>query len=139
MIANKMDNVINQIEDDHRRMRREVLIRQVLHTLRDTIQLRGMSPETPVDEVRADFTDESARVISHLVEAVEILEAIIFASDGCMGHRQCAHSMEPWQRARALLQGKWEAYEERKPWPSITSGEPREETRYPQGSPEGQG
>jgi len=41
-------------------------------------------------------------------EAVDILEAIIFASDGCAGHKDCNHSMEPWQRARAYLQEyKW--------------------------------
>lgn len=36
-------------------------------------------------------------------EAVTILRDIIYASDLCQGHRDCAHSMEPWQRARALL------------------------------------
>jgi hypothetical protein len=36
-------------------------------------------------------------------EALEILEAIIYASDGCRGHAGCNHSMEPWRRARALL------------------------------------
>jgi hypothetical protein len=41
----------------------------------------------------------------HLVreEALDILEAIIYASDGCVGHRDCNHSMLPWQRARAIL------------------------------------
>ena len=33
----------------------------------------------------------------------EVIEAIINASDGCVGHRHCNHSMEPWQRARAIL------------------------------------
>jgi hypothetical protein len=51
-------------------------------------------------------------------ELENVLEAIIFASDGCVGHRQCAHSMEPWQRARALLQGKWEVEcDPRREWP----------------------
>jgi hypothetical protein len=63
------------------------------------------------------MTDETARVIAPLVEAVDILEAIIFASDGCQGHKGCIHSMEPWQRARALLRGKWEADESRGEWP----------------------
>ena len=31
------------------------------------------------------------------------LAAIIHASDQCRGHRECGHSMEPWQRARTLL------------------------------------
>jgi hypothetical protein len=33
----------------------------------------------------------------------EALEAIIYASDGCQGHAGCNHSMEPWQKARALV------------------------------------
>ncbi len=33
----------------------------------------------------------------------EALEQIIFASDQCRGHADCAHSMQPWQDARALL------------------------------------
>jgi hypothetical protein len=36
-------------------------------------------------------------------DAVAILRAIIDASDQCQGHRDCNHSMEPWQRARRLL------------------------------------
>ena len=36
-------------------------------------------------------------------EVVEALQKIIYASDQCYGHRDCGHSMEPWQRARALL------------------------------------
>ena len=70
-------------------------------------------------------TDEARReralVIAPLVEAVEILEAIIYASDGCVGHRQCTHSMEPWQRARAFLKGKWEA-DERSAWLDVMTG-----------------
>lgn len=104
-----MTEMIRQLEHDQRRMRREVLLRRVLHGLQETIQLRGKTPETPIDDVRVEFTDVSVRYLAPLVEAVQILEDIIFASDGCVGHRQCAHSMEPWQRARALLQGKWDA------------------------------
>lgn len=41
-------------------------------------------------------------------EALDILEAIIYASDSCAGHRDCNHTMEPWQRARAFLHAhKW--------------------------------
>jgi hypothetical protein len=36
-------------------------------------------------------------------EAVIILRDIIYASDRCHGHRGCEHSMEPWQRGRALI------------------------------------
>lgn len=32
-----------------------------------------------------------------------ILTDIIYASDGCVGHGNCNHSIEPWKRARAVL------------------------------------
>jgi hypothetical protein len=119
-----------QIDDDHKRIRREVLTRRILYSLRSTIQLRGKWPETPVHDVIVDFTDKSAAYVAPLIEAIDILEAIIFASDGCVGHRECAHSMEPWQRARALLQGKWEADNgERETWPDVDEShesEPRD-------------
>lgn len=115
-----MKNIEIEALNDQRRMRREALVRRVAHILRGTVQLVGMTPETPVDDVRVEFTDRSARVLAQLVEAVFILEEIIYASDWCMGHRECAHSMEPWQRARALLAGKWKADEPwaDEPWPS---------------------
>jgi len=107
---------------DTRKMRRAALLRRVLDGLIRTVQLEGMIPDRPLgaDDVRAYFTNESAIYITPLVEAVDILEEIIFASDGCMGHRHCAHSMEPWQRARDLLKGKW-AYESGSPrtWPPM--------------------
>lgn len=31
------------------------------------------------------------------------LRDIIYASDGCVGHRECNHSIEPWKRARRLI------------------------------------
>jgi hypothetical protein len=109
---------IKQLEDNQRRLRREVLIRRVLHTLERTVRLRPITPDARVEDVYIEFTNESASVVGQLVEAVEILEAIIWASDGCMGHKHCIHSMEPWERARALLQGKWEAETgERRVWP----------------------
>ena len=108
-----------QLADEQRDIRKEVLIRRVLHQLRDTVQLQGVTPETKTDDVVACLTDESVQIIATLVEAVDILEAIIWASDGCIGHRDCAHSMEPWQRARALLAGKWQAYEDRSEWPNV--------------------
>jgi hypothetical protein len=107
-----------QLMDDQKRHRREALLRCVLYSLEDTIQLQGMKPDTPVDEVMVRFTEESAAIIAPLIEAVEILETIIWASDGCMGHRGCFHTMEPWTRARALLQGKWDAYEDNRAWPA---------------------
>ena len=100
-------------------MRKEILIRLVLHQLEQSVQLQGIMPETPVDDVRARMTDESAKIVATLVEAVDILEAIIWASDGCRGHRDCMHTMEPWQRARAWLAGKWQAYEDRSKWPTV--------------------
>ncbi len=121
-----MTEMIQQLEDNNRRLRREVLLRRVLDGLLATARLRGMTPETPVDDVRIEFTNVSAAYLAPLIEAVEILEDIIFASDGCMGHRQCVHSMEPWQRARALLQGKWEADTgERRDWPSVDASADR--------------
>ena len=111
------NEIMQRAEDDRNRIRREVLMRRVLDGLRRTVQKRGMTPETPVDDVVVEFTDKSAQYIAPLIEAVDILESIIFASDGCQGHRNCAHSMEPWQRARALLQGKWEAESDAREWP----------------------
>jgi hypothetical protein len=112
--------MIPQIEDDSRRWRKEALLRRVLCGLESTIRLRHIDPDgPPLDDVRIEFTDLSARYLATLVEAVDILEAIIFASDGCVGHRHCQHSMEPWQRARALLRGKWDADEDpRSEWPA---------------------
>ena len=115
-----MSDLMRQIENDGRRIKGEALLRRVLDGLRRTVQLRGLSPDTAMGGVRADFTDVSAAYIAPLIEAVFILEDIIWASDGCMGHRQCAHSMEPWQRARALLEGKWEAEEgQQGAWPPL--------------------
>ena len=116
-------NPMTQIQDEQHALRKQALVRRVLYTLRDTVQLYGLTPETPVDDVRVEFTDDSARIVASLVEAVDILESIIWASGGCQGHKHCAHSMEPWQRARALLAGKWQAYEDRTEWPRAKSSE----------------
>lgn len=35
--------------------------------------------------------------------AREILTAIIYASDGCVGHKDCNHSVKPWKEAREFL------------------------------------
>ncbi len=106
-----------EIMRDQSRLRKEALIRQVLHSLERTLQVQAINSDASTDDVRVEFTDKSARIIAPLIEAVDILESIIWASDGCVGHRECAHSMEPWQRARALLSGKWQAYEDRRSWP----------------------
>jgi acetolactate synthase regulatory subunit len=112
------------LENDLRRMRRESTIWRVLNVLEDTVRVVGMTPDTKVDDVRVEFTVASVRAIAPLCEALEILEAIIFASDGCMGHRLCAHSMEPWQQARRLLEGKWQADELGDPWPATDGTTP---------------
>jgi hypothetical protein len=36
-------------------------------------------------------------------DLLEAVRQILYASDGCVGHRECVHSMEPWRRARTLL------------------------------------
>jgi hypothetical protein len=94
--------MIKELEQRSQYIRREALTRRILDTLRHTAE---------VDPVWGDifFTDASIRTLAPLVEAIDILEAIIWASDLCMGHSQCVHSMEPWKRARALLYEKWEA------------------------------
>ena len=110
--------MIQKIEDEQRRMRRKALLWRVLHGLGSTVQVRGLTPEMQIDDVRVDFTDQSEAYLAPLIEAVFILEDIVFASDGCRGHRDCVHSMDPWRLARELLQGKWEADTgERRDWP----------------------
>lgn len=119
-MSHEMSELQNQV-----RQRREVSMRRVLDTLRHTVDVVPLVPNDGPDdypEFRAEMTDASARVIAPLLEAVEILEEMIWASDGCVGHRQCAHSMEPWQRARALLDGKWSAYPMRE-WPTASLGD----------------
>ena len=53
--------------------------------------------------VRSKFDPLSIDEVEMLLEAAEVLKRIIYASDDCQGHRDCEHSMEPWQRARQLL------------------------------------
>ena len=80
-------------------------LRNVMHELQRTIQIHHPTHGGPNEslEMRAYFTTESAEVLAPYMEALDILREIIYASDGCLGHRGCAHSMEPWQRARKLL------------------------------------
>ena len=109
------------IIEDIRDTQKAVLLRSVLHRLERSVELQGVSPDTSIAGVMAKLTNDSASLIAPLVEAVFILEEIIYASDGCNGHRLCQHSMEPWQRARALLHGKWQAYEDRTEWPAVAA------------------
>ena len=46
--------------------------------------------------------DENA-LAERIIELEAALTAIIYASHGCLGHRGCDHSTEPWQRARRLI------------------------------------
>lgn len=108
-------------EDD---IRRRVLLMRTLDGLRRTIRAVPRTPESGADDMEIECTNASAQFIAPLVEAVQILEAIIFASDGCMGHRHCMHSMEPWQRARTLLEGKWRASMDGRHWPELPSDKP---------------
>lgn len=93
----------DQMLRDMSELRKQALVNYLAHALESTIMVEGVTPETDVSDVRARLTDDSLRVLSVLVDAVDILQAIIWASDGCHGHQGCVHSMEPWQRARALL------------------------------------
>ncbi len=105
------ENIEARLSADFERLRKEARIRRVLYALRRTIQLRARDVDAPTPDAYIDMTNNSATVIAPYVEALEILESIIYASDGCAGHRECVHSMEPWQRARRLLTGLWEADE----------------------------
>lgn len=58
---------------------------------------------TRPDELNETIIATFNRIDANADEAVAILRDIIYASDLCQGHRGCGHSMEPWQRARALL------------------------------------
>lgn len=119
-----MSNTERVIIREQADIRREAFTRRLLHTLRETIEVVPMDPTEPVPRVRVEMTDASARTVAPLVEAIAILEAMIWASDGCAGHRDCAHSMEPWEKARTLLAGKWQAdgppYA---PWPNPSLGD----------------
>jgi hypothetical protein len=85
---------------DARVRRRGVQAVQFLDALRRTARAY---PDTVSIQARVEFTAEAFGVIAPVFDALEALRDIIYASDGCHGHRGCAHSMEPWQRARRLL------------------------------------
>jgi hypothetical protein len=105
---------------DQARQRREVFTRRVLDTLRGTIRVRPVEiPDVPLPRMYLEMTDDSARAIAPLIDAVEILQEIIWTTDGCVGHRNCAHSMEPWQRARALILGLHENRHDGRPRPDV--------------------
>lgn len=68
-----------------------------------TIIAHVIDGDGPSDEELSKFDADLATLTAALEAHRAVLEAIIFASDQCKGHRDCGHSMEPWQRARALL------------------------------------
>jgi hypothetical protein len=59
--------------------------------------------------MQVDCIECGAKVVEFEVAEPEpgqargLLEQIIYAGDGCQGHRDCNHSMEPWQKARGFL------------------------------------
>jgi hypothetical protein len=71
-----------------------------MEMLRQTIEDKYPAP--PNFYLRALLTqvnEAQARVAA--LEAA--LLAILYASDQCVGHRHCGHSMEPWKTARRLV------------------------------------
>ena len=57
-------------------------------------------------DVDCDRTHEGLfRVLNTLLETRAALRNILYASDGCRGHRDCNHGMEPWSEARRVLEG----------------------------------
>lgn len=42
-------------------------------------------------------------LVAEVRRARAILTAIIYASDGCVGHKDCNHSIKPWKDAREFL------------------------------------
>lgn len=91
---------------DTARMRRDVAIRALVHAMRKTLRVRDVRADvdTEVENYTSiEATDKTVELLAPFVEAWEVMCQIVYASDGCVGHRGCAHSMEPWKRARALM------------------------------------
>lgn len=96
-------NLEPQIAKEQKDLRRHVRMMRLCDAIRDTVQVWPETPDTRVDDVHVVLTNRTSEVLAPFVSAVEILRDIIYASDGCMGHRLCEHSMEPWTQARALI------------------------------------
>jgi len=113
-----MSEIERQIKERNRDMRREFFVRRILDGLRDTVRVYSKTPETPVGDVDVAFTDKSAAYLAQVLEAVFILEDIVAESGGCVGHKDCAHSMEAFERARTLIHSKWQAdHPDGRAWP----------------------
>lgn len=58
---------------------------------------------TPDAEFIAHARTDVPDLVADVRRAVEVIRAIVDASDDCQGHADCAHSMKPWFDARELL------------------------------------
>lgn len=54
-------------------------------------------------KVPAEACHANARLIAQAPAMWAALRAIIASGDGCRGHGDCHHGMEPWYAARAVL------------------------------------
>lgn len=62
------------------------------------------------DFLAIDNVPVPARIIDLEAERDQlraVIRSFVYASDGCKGHAECDHSMEPWQNARILIE-KWD-------------------------------
>lgn len=53
-----------------------------------------------------DAADRIEKLEARVKEYRGILTEIIYASDGCVGHRICNHSMDGWKKARAVVESE---------------------------------
>lgn len=59
-----------------------------------------MSNMSPLEQRQRDIIAVLQTQVAALEAAVL---AILYASDQCVGHRDCGHSMDPWKNARKLV------------------------------------
>lgn len=60
----------------------------------------GVRPPNMVTDLRISWLVAEVR---RLRETEKAALEVIYASDGCQGHRGCNHSMDPWRHLRAAL------------------------------------
>jgi hypothetical protein len=86
----------------------------LLATLRDTAVVlsrfvRKKGDQNVIDQLQAAADEvealraDSTALVAEVRRAVEVIRAVLDASDLCQGHADCAHSMKPWFDARELL------------------------------------